>query len=68
MTTRPPEPADGQDPGPPDVRLAVRAAVELLGDIDRRKVLDAHNPDLALRVAALRRALLRLRDHLGAES
>lgn len=56
---RPIEPPDGQD-DPPDLRTALVATIELLHDV-RQKLDDA---DLNLRSGALRRALIRLRDHL----
>lgn len=63
MTTRPPEPPDGQD-DPPDVRTAIHAVVRVFDELHERHDLD---PDLVLRIAALRSALARLRTRLDQE-
>ena len=63
----PVEPATGQD-GPPDVATAIRAVIRVF-----REILD-NSPGRALgaselnRIAALHRALERLRDHLEREN
>lgn len=61
MADPPIEPAEGQDPTPPDVLLAVNATLRLLDDI---RADDTLADDLLLRLVALRLALRRLRKHL----
>lgn len=66
-TAAPPEPATGQD-GPPDVATAVHAVIRVFREIlagPPDRVLDA---DTLNRIAALWRALERLRDHLDREN
>lgn len=66
MPTRPTEPRGGQD-SPPDLRTALHATIALLRDVSDRLDPRADDHDLALRARAVRRALLRLEDHLGRE-
>jgi hypothetical protein len=63
MTEPPTEPLTGQDPDPPDVRLAVLATIRLLNDLHPILRREDH-PDELLRLVALRSALTRLRRHL----
>lgn len=60
MATRPPERPGGQETDAPDVDLAIRAAILLLGDLNGKRLL---REDDRLRIAALLAALKRLRDH-----
>lgn len=67
MSQAPPEPPDGQD-GPPDLRTALIAIVRLLDDV--HTFLAQHHGDddagrLLLRTIAVRRGVIRLREHLG---
>lgn len=61
MTSGPFEPPGGQDTDP-DVDTAIHATIGMLRDVV--EYFEAENPDndLRLRVLALRRALIRLRD------
>lgn len=62
--TRPSDPPDGQD-DPPDLRTALVATIRLLRDVRERLEERPEDHDLALRSHAVRRALIRLRAHLG---
>jgi hypothetical protein len=60
----PPEPPRGQDE-PPDTLTAINAVLRVFAGIVER---DGLAPDDVPRIAALRRALVRLRDRLEAEN
>lgn len=63
MTPGPPEPRDGQETDPPDVDLALKAAIRLLRDVADRFGDSDGDADLRLRSLALRAALVRLYRH-----
>lgn len=54
--------AGPQDNDPPDVRLVLRAGIAITGAVLRAGAVD--DDDLE-RLAAFRRAMVRLRDHLN---
>jgi hypothetical protein len=64
MTTRPPEPRNGQD-GPPNTLAVLVVVLRLLDDVQDHLVEADTRPDLLLRLVATRRVLNRLRGHLG---
>lgn len=62
VSQRPPEPRGGQD-DPPHLDTALHAVVVTLADVDRLlSTLDDEGGDLRVRVRALRRAIIRLRE------
>jgi len=58
-TEPPPELPDGQESEPPDLRLALVVAIVLFSDLE--PVLRDREPDLLLRLIAVRQVLRRLR-------
>jgi hypothetical protein len=62
VSAGPPEPPDGQESDPPDEKLALAVTITLLTDVE--PVLRERDPELVLRLIAIRQVLRRLRKHL----
>jgi hypothetical protein len=63
MSQSPPELPGGQESELPDIRLALSVTVTLLGDLEP-VVARGSDPELVLRLVAVRSVLRRLRAHL----